>query len=142
MNNKDLEGHLLAEQQAINRQLEISFDHIVGFLRRMAGMLENEELQGLVLLDHRDNPNVAATISECITPYCIISLGADDNGYFNIVYSLDYRASEMIGEYNLSYLLRAIYRYTMIETTEVPIEQRIRLHSLALDVIKIYNNLI
>lgn len=141
MKNYLLEENLLEEQQQVNRQLEKAYFEILEFLKRLSSSFDMEELKGLIEIDHKLNPNTVATIYECITPYFIISLGADETGYFSIAYSLDYRAKDFIGEYALSNLLRTLYRITMNSHTSIGIEHRIRIHSLAMDTLEIYKKL-
>jgi hypothetical protein len=141
MKNYLLEENLLDEQKEKNRQLERSYFEILEFIKRLSASFEIEELQTRIEIDHKLNPDTIATIHECITPYFIISLGADETGYYNIAYSLDYRAKDIIGECALSNLLRTIYRFTMNGYTDTGIEHRVKVHSLAMDTISIYKQL-
>ncbi|NEU09792.1 hypothetical protein GZH53_15805 [Flavihumibacter sp. R14] len=134
MKNYLLEETLLVEQQLKNRELEKCYSYIVETVSRISNLLDNESVKGIIKTDHREFPGTEATIFECITPYCCVSLGADDTGYYNINYSIDYRATEMIGEYALTSLLRNIYRFTMNNFTDTVVEQRVWIHSLAYEI--------
>ena len=141
MKNYLLEENLLDEQKEINRQLERSYFEILEFLKKLSASFDIPELKDVIEADHKLNPETIATIHECVTPYFIISLGADETGYFSIAYSLDYRAKDFIGEYALSNLLRTLYRITMNSHTSIGIEHRVRIHSLAMDTLEIYKKL-
>jgi hypothetical protein len=53
-----------------------------------------------------------ATILQCSTPWCLLSLGCDTTGHFSIIYSLDARIESMIGRQFTETLLRRIHDFT------------------------------
>lgn len=134
-----LEVNLLEEQRNINRELEKAYNNIIAVIKKISASLDDTELRPIIMVDHKLYERTEAMIHECITPYCNVSLGADETGYFNICYSTHYEAPTMIGQLPFSYLIREINRWTMNDKTVYPIEQRIWVHNLAGDVLEQYN---
>lgn len=134
MKNYLREGNLFQEQIEKNRQLEKSYLHIIDTVKKISASLDDPGLKDVIEVDHREYPHTLATMFECITPYCCISLGADETGYFSITYSIDYRAPEFIGTYALAGLLRNIHRYTMVDFTDTMIEHRVLAYSLSREI--------
>ncbi|WP_256014166.1 hypothetical protein [Desertivirga xinjiangensis] len=137
-----LESNLLEEQKRKNRQMEESYAYIIEFVKRVSDSLDDKRLRTRIEINHKHHPDTVASIHECITPYCVVSLGADETGYYNIVYSINYQATELIGEYTLSALVRGINRYMMDGYTNEGIEHRVRINSLAMDIVPIFNQLL
>ena len=95
-----------------NVRLKNAYNSMLITIGRIQGFLEDEYLRGRIESDMTQHPEMKSTILQCTTPFCILSLGCDQMGRYNIAYSIDYRIKEMIGDDMASGLLRRIYEYT------------------------------
>lgn len=95
-----------------NARLLKAYKSILISVDRIQGFLEDEYLRSRIESEMTKDPKIKSTILQSSTPFCILSLGCDNMGRYNIAYSLDYRIKEMIGDDMASGLLRRIYEYT------------------------------
>lgn len=98
--------------QSRNAKIETAYNSIIECLNRIQGWLDNEKSRIKIESDYSNSPNHISTIYQCTTPFCIISLGCDQIGRYNIVYTIDYRIKEIVGDRFASTLIRRIYEFT------------------------------
>jgi hypothetical protein len=120
-----------------NKRFREAFNNIIITIERIQGFLEDDYLRKRIESDMTKKSGIKSTILQCSTPFCIISLGCDDMGRYNIVYSVDYRIQEMIGEDMASTLIRRVYQFTPGE-----MEVFVRIGSLYHDCITTFDQLI
>lgn len=111
--------------QSRNAKLEKAYNSIVETINRIQGWMDNESVRIKIESNYRNSPNHLSTIYQCTTPFCIISLGCDQIGRYNIVYTIDSRIKEIIGSNPASTLIRRIYEFTPGE-----MEPFVNIHSL------------
>lgn len=128
-----------APEYVIERNKKISsvYTDLIMTIEKIQGWLDDEGLRTRIESDFIKRKSIKSTISQCTTPFCIISLGCDEMGRFNLVYSVDYRFQEMISEDFASTLIRRIYEFTPGE-----MEPFVRIGSLCQDCIQLFNQLI
>lgn len=95
-----------------NHNISNAYNEIIECINRIQGWQNNEKLRVKVESDLTHSVANLATISQCTTPFCIVSLGCDLIGRYNIMYSIDHRIKEMIGNNLASILIRRIYEFT------------------------------
>ena len=95
-----------------NKKLLDAYNFICVIISKIISLLEDEKLRILIESDFRQDPNSEATMFQCTTLFCIVSLGCDNKGSYNLVYSLDYRIKEMITLQMANTLIRRIYEFT------------------------------
>jgi hypothetical protein len=117
-----------------NKKFLEVYQSIIATIERIQGWLDDETLRTRVESDFRTKPMVQTTMFQCTTPFCIISLGCDQMGRYNLVYSVDYRFQEMISEVFASILIRRIYEFTPGE-----MEPFVKIGSLYADCIANFN---
>jgi hypothetical protein len=98
--------------QSRNNNLLSAYKDIIECINRIQGWMDNEKLRFKIESDYSNSPNHLSTIYQCTTPFSIVSLGCDQIGRYNIVYTLDYRIKEIIGGDFASTLIRRIYEFT------------------------------
>ncbi len=101
-----------ADIQDRNNRLEQAFINIEETIRRTQAWLRNEELRLFIKSDFLNSQQSDTLIKQITTPFAIVSLGCSPEGLFSIVYSLDYRIKDLIGDYFTNTLLRRIYEFT------------------------------
>lgn len=94
-----------------NKKFIEAYGYIIKTIERIQGWFD-VEIRTRVESDFRQKPFVQSTMYQCTTPFCIISLGCDQMGRYNIVYSVDYRFQEMISQNFASTLIRRVYQFT------------------------------
>jgi len=119
-----------------NKKIKTAYSYLIITVEKIQGWLDDEGLRTRIESDFRKNPLIKSTISQCTTPFCVISLGCDEMGRYNLVYSVDHRFQEMISEDFASTLLRRIYEFTPGE-----MEPFVRIGSLYNDCIQLFNQL-
>jgi len=119
-----------------NKKLLDAYNSIITSIDKIQGWLEDEYLRTRIESEMISKQNIKSTIYQCTTPWCIISLGCDSEGRFNIAYSVDHRIQEMIGDM-ASGLLRSIYYSTPGELSVF-----LRIGRLNEDCVKCFNYLI
>jgi hypothetical protein len=120
-----------------NIRFRQAFKSLVLTIDRIQGFLDDEYLRGRIESDMTKKSGVKSTIVQCTTPFCIISLGCDNMGRYNLVYSVDYRIQNMIGEEMASTLIRRIYQFTSGE-----MEVFVRIGSLYSDCAESFNQIV
>ena len=120
-----------------NRKISAAYSNIIITIEKIQGWLNDEGLRTRIESNFIKRKFIKSTISQCTTPFCIISLGCDEMGRFNLVYSVDYRFQEMISEDFASTFIRRIYDFTPGE-----MEPFVRIGSLFQDCIQLFNQLI
>tara|TARA_B110000114_G_scaffold182532_1_gene222011 strand:+ start:703 stop:1518 length:816 start_codon:yes stop_codon:yes gene_type:complete len=120
-----------------NKKFIEAYDYVINTIERIQGWLEDEGLRTRVESDFRRKPDIQSTMYQCTTPFCIISLGCDQMGRYNLVYSVDHRLQEMISENMASTLIRRIYQFTPGE-----MEPFVKIGSLYDDCIGVFNQII
>lgn len=98
--------------QSRNTKLLSAYKDIIECINRIQGWMDNEKLRIKIESDYSNSANHLSTIYQCTTPFCIVSLGCDQIGRYNILYSLDYRIKEIIGGDFANTLIRRIYEFT------------------------------
>lgn len=120
-----------------NKKIAKSYSDIISTLQKIQGWLDDEGLRTLIESDFKNRTSIKSSISQCTTPFCCISLGCDEIGRYNLVYSVDHRFQKMISESFASTLIRRIYEFTAGE-----MEPFVKIGSLYLDCIQLFNKLI
>ncbi len=98
--------------QSRNAKIESAYNHIIECINRIQGWLDDESSRLKIESDYSNSQKHLSTIYQCTTNFCIISLGCDHWGRYNIVYTIDYRILEIVGNDFASTLIRRIYEYT------------------------------
>lgn len=98
--------------QSRNTKLESAYYSIVGTIDRIQGWIDNDQVRVKIESDYSNSPAHLATIYQCRTPFCSVSLGCDQMGRYNIVYTIDARVKEIIGSEFANTLIRRIYEFT------------------------------
>jgi len=98
--------------QERNEKLYEAYLQILVTIQRIQGWLEDEKLRVLVEEDLTKGHVSFSTMYQCITAFCMVSLGCDQWGRYNIVYSLDYQINHKISPAFASTLVRRIYEFT------------------------------
>ncbi len=98
--------------QERNKQLMNAYNQLQITIERIQGWLEDEHLRTRIESDMTKRDNIQSTIYQCTTPWCILSIGCDEMGRYNIIYSLDQRIQEMISNQFASTFLRRINEFT------------------------------
>ena len=96
----------------LNSELMDAYEKIMITIQRTQGWLEHEYIRTSVHSKMTEKEGCLATILQCSTPWCLISLGCDTTGQFSIIYSLDARIESMIGRQFTETLLRRIHDFT------------------------------
>ena len=115
-----------------NSKILNAYQNIILTIDRIQGWLENEELRTRVESDFTVEQSPQHTYYQCTTAFCVVSLGCDELGRYNIVYSVDYRIKEMISDIFASTLIRRIYEFTPGE-----MEPFVKIGTLYLDCVKV-----
>ena len=92
-----------------NAECVKAYKFMVEVLRRCGLWSEHEEIRTAVVRDLRHHPNIAATMDEYVTPFAVVSLGANDKGELSIGLSLDSRAEAMISTLFRDTILRRAF---------------------------------
>ncbi|WP_099365751.1 hypothetical protein [Sphingobacterium sp. 1.A.4] len=100
------------EIQNRNNAIKQAFKNIEETLLRVQSWLKQEELRFSVKSDFLNSKQSQSLIKQITTPFAIVSLGCSPEGIFSIVYSLDHRIKDLIGDYFTNTLLRRIYEFT------------------------------
>lgn len=135
--NIEIERNAIPEIKERNKKFLTAYNNIIMTIDRMQGYIEDEFLRLRIESEMFQDPNTKTTILQYSTPWCIISLGCDSMGRYNIVYSVDFRIQEMIGPDMASGIIRRIYEYTPGE-----MEPFVRIGSLNQDCVVVFNKLI
>jgi hypothetical protein len=120
-----------------NHKLANAYKNLVITVDRIQGFLEDEYLRGRIESDMTKKNGIKSTIFQCTTPFCILSLGCDEMGRYNLVYSVDPRIQKMLGEDMASTLIRRIYEFTPGELSVF-----VRIGSLYHDCVETFNQLL
>ena len=96
----------------VNSELMDTYENLIITIQRTQGWLDNEFLRTSVHSKMMEKEGCLATILQCSTPWCLLSLGCDTTGHFSIIYSLDARIESMIGRQFTETLLRRIHDFT------------------------------
>lgn len=123
--------------QERNKQLLEAYKYSLVTIKRIQGFLEDEHLRTCIESDMYKMGDVRSTIYQCTTPWCILSIGCDEMGRYNIIYSIDHRAQDMIGTDSVSTLIRRINEFT-----PGAMEPFVKIGCLYEDCVAIYNELI
>lgn len=123
--------------QSRNTKIESAYNSIIECINRIQGWLDNEKSRIKIESVYSNSPNHLSTIYQCTTPFCIISLGCDQFGRYNIVYTIDYRIKEIVGNDFASTLIRRIYDFTPGE-----IEPFVNINSLHGDCINTFEDIL
>ena len=95
-----------------NKKFLKAYDQIIMIIDRIQGYLSDEFLRLRIESDMTKKPGVQSTIVQCSTAWCVISLGCDTMGRYNLAYSVDHRFQQMLGEDAASIFIRRIYEFT------------------------------
>jgi hypothetical protein len=120
-----------------NKKLLSAYQSIINTIERMQGWFDDEGLRIRIESDFLKKRGIQATMLQCTTPFCKVSLGCDQMGRYNLVYSVDYRFQEMISEEFASRLIRRIYEFTPGE-----MEPFVKIGSLYTDCVETFNILL
>lgn len=123
--------------QERNKELMKAYKNILITIKKIQGWLDKDTLRTRIESELRKREYIKATIYQCTTPWCVVSIGCDGLGRYNIVYSLDHRVKEMIGGIFASTFIRRIY-----EVTPGKMEPFVNIGYLFEDCILEYENLI
>lgn len=119
-----------------NKNLASAYSDIVDAIEKIQGWLEHEDLRTRIETDSLQIESLKTTISQCTTPFCIVSLGCDEVGRYNLVYSVDPRIQEILPNNFASILIRRIYDFT-----PGAMESFVRIGSLYEDCIQTFEQL-
>lgn len=120
-----------------NKKLIEAYKRIIQTIIKTQGWLQENKLRTMIESDFRNKKDSQFTIFQCTTNFCVVSLGCDQMGRYNIVYSVDYRIQEMISQVFASTLIRRIYEFTPGE-----LEPFVRIGSLFEDCTEIFEKII
>jgi len=120
-----------------NKKLLGAYSSIIVIITKIQGWLDDERLRTRIESDLQKTPGIKNTMYQCTTPFCVVSLGCDQMGRYNIAYSLDYRIQEMISGPFASTLLRRIYEFTPGE-----LDPFVKIGSLCTDCVQIFNHIL
>ena len=120
-----------------NHNLANAYKNLLRTVDRIQGFLEDEYLRGRIESDMTKKNGIKSTVFQCTTPFCILSLGCDDMGRYNLVYSVDHRVQKMLGEDMASTLIRRIYEFTPGEMSVF-----VRIGSLYHDCVETFNQML
>tara|TARA_Y100001954_G_C15501794_1_gene450237 strand:- start:120 stop:590 length:471 start_codon:yes stop_codon:yes gene_type:complete len=95
-----------------NKKLMEAYSNILITIERIQGWLDDEFLRTRIESDMTKDGYYKSIINQCLTPFCSVTIGCDENAVYTICYSLDYRIFELIGEPMTSVLIRRIYEFT------------------------------
>ena len=129
--------HLPTEVQERNSRLESAFESIQETIRRIQGWIDDESLRTVILTDCREDSRYITTIKLLTTRFCVISIGADDTGRYNIVMSLDSEINEKIGAQFATTLIRR-----MCEVTQGSMELFFIISSFSIDCDQIFSDVL
>jgi len=107
--NIRFEAEVSDEVRARNADLLHIYHEIVELIRYVQTFLKDEPLRARFESNMLLNPDVKATIEQCATNWCMVSVGCDDEGYYTVVYSLDYRIQDLLGHRLANFFLRKIH---------------------------------
>ena len=122
--------------KARNKKLLDAYNSIILTVDKIQGFLNDEFLRKRIESNMMLKPGIKATIYQCSTPWCFISIGCDTKGKYNIVYSIDHRIQKMLGENMASGIIRRIYDFTPGE-----MEGFVEIGCLFEDCVTIFNQL-
>jgi hypothetical protein len=135
--NIEYEKNASDEIKERNKKLLNAYNYIIITIDRMQGFISDEYLRLRIESEMFKDPKNKSTILQCTTPWCVISLGCDSSGCYNIVYSVDFRIQEMIGPDMASGIIRRVYEYTQGDMA-----LSVRIGSLNQDCVDVFNQLI
>ena len=92
-----------------NMDLLHLYREFVDLIRYVQGFLDEEPLRARFESNMLLNPDAKATIEQCATNWCMVSVGCDDEGCYTVVYSLDYRIQDLLGHQLANFFVRKIY---------------------------------
>ena len=79
----------------------------------MQSLITVDHLEKEQSVQHRPKININRTkLHQCNTPFCLVVLKCNGHGQYNIVYALDQKIIDMIGNTHSSMLLRKLYEHT------------------------------
>lgn len=110
--NIEISKNVLEPVRKLNNELMDAYEKILIAIQRIQGFLDHEFLRTSVYSKMTEMDDCLATIHQCSTPWCLISIGCDTRGQFSIIYSLDARIESMIGQKFTEILLRRIHDFT------------------------------
>ena len=71
-----------------NKKLFEAYRSTINTIERIQGWLDDERLRTRIESDFRKKPDTQFTMFQCTTPFSLVSLGCDQMGRYNIVYSV------------------------------------------------------
>lgn len=95
-----------------NQRFLKAYEQLITVIDRIQGYVSDEFLRMRIESDMKQKPGIQSTIFQCTTPWCIISLGCDTMGRYNLAYSVDHRIQQMIGEEMATTFIRRVYEFT------------------------------
>jgi hypothetical protein len=120
-----------------NKKLLDAYFSLITTIEKIQGFLEDEYLRSRIQSKMMLCNDTKSTMYQCTTLWCILSIGCDEMGRYNIVYSLDHRIQKMIGEVFTSTFIRRICEFT--PGAMVPF---VKIGSLYEDCVLIYDSLL
>jgi hypothetical protein len=120
-----------------NKQLLEAYESINITIEKIQGWLDDEHLRTRIQSDMTKRNDVKSSIYQSTTPWCVVSIGCDIEGRYNIVYSLDHRIQEMIGTTFASAFIRRINEFT-----PGAMEPFVNIGCLYQDCVSVFNNLL
>jgi hypothetical protein len=123
--------------QERNDKIAKAYNSIIECINRIQGWQDNDKLRVKVESNYQNSNSHTSTIYMCTTSFCIVSLGCDQIGSYNIVFSIDYRIKEMIGNDFSNTLIRRIYQFTSGE-----MESFVNIDSLCFDCVNALDDIL
>lgn len=120
-----------------NKAVADAYSNIITTIDKIQNLLDDEFLKTRILSDYRGKQNVRRTIYQCATRFFLLSLGCDEHGRYNIVYSIDFRIIEMISADLTNMLLRRIYEFSKVE-----LEPFLKIGTLNQDCVRVFDELL
>lgn len=134
--NRKIEDFVSDLVQERNIKLKETYRVIISMIERLQRALDDDELKTRIESNFGNSASCKSTILQCTTLFCIISLGCDQMGRYNIVYSIDHGILKMISESLANTLIRRIYQLIPED-----LESSVHIGSLNQDCVAVFNKL-
>lgn len=136
--NKLLASYAPDYIQERNKDFLSAYDYIIETINRIQAWQDHELVRKRIEIDTFNSKHYNLgyfDIKKCVTPFCVISLGCDMFGRYNISYGIDSQIQEMISDNMSSTLIRRIYEFT-----SGTMEPFVRFTSLNMDCISYFHH--
>ena len=98
--------------QERNKKLTQAYYGVLETIKSLQSGLDDERLRKRVESDERKNPASRATLHQCDTMFCTLSIGCDQTGVYTLIYSLDYQIHASVPQAFINKFLRRLFELT------------------------------